>query len=152
MRGHLQLIRSVVAKRHQFRQLRQSQRLSIAQFAAELRRLTRSGEFGDTLDDNLRDQFVCGLNNDLIRQRLFVEEKLDYNRCLSITTALEAVERNTAVVDGSMARGSSGVDGLHKLNVSQCVACGRSGHQGVDYRFKSFMCRNCRKLGHLERD
>ena len=38
----------------------------MAEYVAELRRLTKHCEFGAYLDDALRDRFVCGLRSETI--------------------------------------------------------------------------------------
>ena len=64
--------------------------------------MARFCKFGSNLSENLRDQFVCGLRSDTIRQRLFAEDDaLTYNNAVKLATSLEAAERNAAVVDAA---------------------------------------------------
>ena len=46
---------------------------SIAEYVAELRRLSTHCKFDGYLEDELCDQLVCELRNDNIREKLFVE-------------------------------------------------------------------------------
>ena len=43
---------------------------SVATFVSELRTLAQTCNFGDFLGDMLRDQLVCGINDDYIQRRL----------------------------------------------------------------------------------
>lgn len=150
---HLQPIPSIVAERYKFRQCRQLAGQSISVYVAELKRLARTCQFTESLDDNLRDQLVCGLNKDYIRQRLFTEQELKFNNALAIAKALEAAEQNAAVVEGNAAgvRNIGVIDGVHTLSMTRCTACGSGGHQEPTCKFLYFTCHCCGKMGHLER-
>lgn len=51
----------VIAVHFHFYKRTQNQQESVAQFVAELRWLATHCQFGDNLDEALRDWFVCGL-------------------------------------------------------------------------------------------
>ncbi|KAL4708146.1 hypothetical protein ACJJTC_009925 [Scirpophaga incertulas] len=118
-----------------FRQRRQRSDETVAQYITELKKLSRYCDFGSILEDNLRDQLVCGLHNETIRQRLFAENNLTYGGAIKLAGALEAAERDAAVVD----RMTSSVEippGLH-VRAPPCVArrhlrrvCPRAGSSG----------------------
>ncbi|KAK9696178.1 hypothetical protein QE152_g32079 [Popillia japonica] len=57
------------------------------------RNLAKSCEFKQTLDDNLRDQFVSGLHNEVSKQRLFSEKKLNYVSAYNLARDMEAAEK-----------------------------------------------------------
>ena len=65
---------------------------SVADFVAELRRLARNCQFGDFLDEALRDRLVCGLQNEAIQRRLLTEAKLTFAGALELAKAQEAAE------------------------------------------------------------
>lgn len=71
---HLQPKPSILAERYKFRQRRQMTGERIAGYVAELKRLSKYCDFGKSLEENLRDQFICGVGSDVIRQRLFAEK------------------------------------------------------------------------------
>ncbi|XP_061728385.1 uncharacterized protein K02A2.6-like [Cydia pomonella] len=107
MSHHLQPAPSALAERFRFRQRRQSADETIAGYVAELKRLSRYCKFGEKLDDNMRDQFVCGIRSDIIRQRLFAEsDDVTYARAVKVATALEAAERDAAAVEAKGSRES----------------------------------------------
>ncbi|XP_037292552.1 uncharacterized protein LOC119188792 [Manduca sexta] len=163
---HLQPKPSIMAERYKFRQRRQQSGETVSQFVAELKRLSRQCEFKETLNDNLRDQFVCGLTSDVIRQRLFAESDLSYSYAVTLAMSLEAAERDSAAVEGNKANTSQGADGLYditvanyqhagsgatKENAGSCSICGIFGHRAMRCRYKHFKCNDCGKVGHLKR-
>lgn len=191
MKDYLQPNPSFLAERYKFRQCRQADGQSIASFVAELKRLSRHCEFENTLDDNMRDQFVCGIKSDLIRQRLFAEEKVTYKKAISLACTLEAAERDSHVVENkngtsseinaiayrsSLASGGGGVgverewnrggagggneidrsvNKLESVNVNApragCWSCGEPTHRQFECKYRSFICTNCNKTGHLRK-
>ncbi|XP_047986786.1 uncharacterized protein LOC125226742 isoform X2 [Leguminivora glycinivorella] len=181
LRKHLQPKRSVMAERYHFRQRRQNKDESITQYIAELKKLAKHCDFDSSLEDNLRDQLVCGLRSDVIRQRLFAEDGLKYDRAVQLACALEGAERDAAAVDqagSSEGRGpAEGTAAVHALAASAaraqqwhgrrrgagaavarrpsgaalCNVCGASDHASTECRFKNFVCRLCGNKGHLKR-
>ena len=54
---------------------------SIAEYVAELRRLSTNCKFGATLNDALRDRLVCGMRNTSAQKRLLAEADLTFTGC-----------------------------------------------------------------------
>lgn len=132
---HLQPKPSIMAERYKFRQRRQAYDESIVQYLAALKKLAKDCEFKDTLTDNLRDQFVCGVSSDLIRQRLFSEPDLTYAKALSLATSLEAAERDAAAVDSSTtSKGGAVTSAVHALKASAATAAARGARGAVEQR------------------
>ncbi|KAJ0169462.1 hypothetical protein K1T71_015049 [Dendrolimus kikuchii] len=122
LRNHLQPSPSVLAERFRFRQRRQNSDENVNNYVAELKRLARTCNFKDSLNENLRDQFVCGLQNDIFRQRLFAEdESLTFIKAVQVAISLEAAERDAAAVEVRSVPGMSQSVELH------AVREGRSG-------------------------
>ena len=72
----------VIAERFHFYQRSQALCESVADFAADLRRLSIHCEFkADWCDAALRDRFVCGLRNEATQKRLLAEDKLTMVPC-----------------------------------------------------------------------
>lgn len=178
MRKHLQPKQSVMAERYRFRQRRQASDEKVSQYISELKKLSKYCDFAATLEDNLRDQIVCGLRSDLIRQRLFAEDNLTYESAVKLASALEAAERDAAVVEQAGAsvagtvhalsarseqrgRGRSGHAGAGAGRAAaaargpsagrSCAACGSHDHADAGCRFRNYVCRLCGNKGHLKR-
>ncbi|XP_073961708.1 uncharacterized protein [Choristoneura fumiferana] len=101
MQGHLNPKPSLLAERFKFRKRVQQNNESIANFVTDLKKLSKDCSFkGDSLKENLRDQFVCGLVNDDIRQKLFTEDdSITFDKAYRLAVAMEAAETNAALVD-----------------------------------------------------
>ncbi|XP_050562620.1 uncharacterized protein LOC118270762 [Spodoptera frugiperda] len=105
---HLEPTPSVLAERYRFKQRRQASEENVAAYVAELKKLARHCKFKEGLNENLRDQFVCGLRSDIIRQRLFAEaDTISYTDAVRLAISLEAAERDAAAVE-SNGRGNGG--------------------------------------------
>ncbi|RVE46453.1 hypothetical protein evm_008920 [Chilo suppressalis] len=149
---HLQPKRSVVAERYYYRQRRQFKTETILQYISELKRLTKFCNFGATLEENLRDQLVCGLASDVIRQRLFAEDNLDYANAVRLACAMEAAERRSggAARSREFVRERGWRDGSTRI-YERCKVCGSVDHPWEECRFKRFVCGKCKQRGHLRR-
>ena len=77
MKKHFEPKPLVIAEHFNFHRCSQQTGESAKDFVAELRRLTIHCEFGNRLDEALRDRFVCGLNNETIQKRLKTEKEFD---------------------------------------------------------------------------
>ena len=66
----------VIGQRFIFHQRTQKPGEPINQFLMELRRLAHTCEFGQFLEEALRDRLVCGLNNSSIQKKLLSEKDL----------------------------------------------------------------------------
>ena len=60
----------VIAERHKFYEATQHQGEHVKEYIARLRRMTEFCEFGNFLEEALRDKFVCGLRSHAIRKQL----------------------------------------------------------------------------------
>ncbi|KAL0818948.1 hypothetical protein ABMA28_008247 [Loxostege sticticalis] len=175
MTEHLQPKPSILAARYIFRQRMQRLGESVTQYVSELKRLSRPCDFKDTLNENLRDQFVCGIRSETIRQRLFAEENLDWTNATKLANIIESAARDASVVfseetdnrdagsRSTLARSSIGVGPgapgdvyrvtgeMDRMRIAECTACGETGHRWSECRYRNFDCSRCRKIGHLRR-
>ena len=68
--SHLDPKPSMIVERFKFNSRFRRDGETVAQFLAELRNLARYCDYGQSLDDMLRDRLVCGINDGKIQQRL----------------------------------------------------------------------------------
>ena len=78
-----------IAERFAFHKREQLPEEKINDFVIELRKLAQSCDFGDFLEQALRDRFVCGLTNTNMQKRLLTEKNLTLERAISLATAME---------------------------------------------------------------
>ena len=85
----------VIAERFRFYQRSQAEGESVAEFAADLRRLTIRCNFGDFLPQALRDKFVCGVRNNAIQKRLLTaEDTLTVDKALEMAQGMETADHD----------------------------------------------------------
>ncbi|XP_073960959.1 uncharacterized protein [Choristoneura fumiferana] len=127
LRQHLQPTPSSLAERYRFRQKRQEPGEDVASYVAELKKLARYCKFASNLNESLRDQFICGLRSDVIRQRLFAEDdSVTFVGAVKLASSLEAAERNAAMVECT-STGNSVESGDTRAVHALTPIAGRSG-------------------------
>lgn len=67
---------SVIAERFRFHKREQRSNRTDRIYVAELRKLSIHCNFGETLNDTIRDRFVCGIKNESVQKRLLAESAL----------------------------------------------------------------------------
>lgn len=83
---------SILLRRKEFLQARQSQKETITEFTCRLRRLAKDCNFGASTNELLRDIFVCGVRDDKLGEKLLTEDASTLTFELAIRKA-EAFER-----------------------------------------------------------
>ena len=146
LKAHFQQKPLLIAERYRFYQRTQAIGESVQDYVADLRRLAITCEFGDFLDQALRDRFVCGLKTDSIQKRLLAEDGLTITRALEIAQGMEAAAANAK--DLKVAAGSTPILQT-SLTTTCCHRCGKNDHQGWDCRFRQAKCHKCGKIGHI---
>ena len=91
LKDHLKPRRLTVAERYKFHQRNQKEGEDVTTFEAELRRLASTCNFGDFLDEALRDQLVCGIKNCNTQRKLLSEER-SFVQAMHIALADEAAD------------------------------------------------------------
>ncbi|CAH1988506.1 unnamed protein product [Acanthoscelides obtectus] len=98
-----------------FRLRKQEPGESLAQYSAALKKLAKTCQFGDSLEDHLTDQFLYGLRSDSIRQQLFTEKDLNYIKAVRIALNMEAAEKNSLMVEEAKSS-SMALVAVHKVS------------------------------------
>jgi hypothetical protein len=164
LKAHFEPKPLVIAQRFHFHRRNQLGNESIAEYVAELRKMSTFCEFGDQLDNALRDRLVCGLKSDAIQKRLLAVKDLTFKEALDMAQGMEAADRNTK--DLQITDAVSSVHQLaksrprpqHQLrstpatkggNNQPCYRCGKMNHQPHRCRFIDAICRACGKKGHI---
>ena len=93
LQSHFQPKPLLIAERFHFHRRDQAADESIAEYVAELRRLSTNCEFGATLNDALRDRLVCGMRNTSAQKRLLAEADLTFKKALELSQGMEAAEK-----------------------------------------------------------
>ena len=143
---------------------------SIATYVAALRKLTEYCDFGDNLNNMLRDRLVCSVNDERIQRRLLSEVDLTFERAFKLAQAAESADKDTRHLKARDAGTSS--PGIHyqaskpqalwKKNLKkqhstpqtpkqQRYVCWRCGgdHLAPNCRHMDVICKSCQKEGHF---
>lgn len=146
MRQHVQPAPSALAERYRFRQRRQNIGENVSTYVAELKRLSKYCKFGTHLNEDLRDQFICGLHSDVVRQRLFAEEDtVTFTEAVKLATSLEAAERDAAIVEQQRTiRSSNEAGAVHAVTYAGRGgrSVGRGQRRGTDIGAQRFLPGN----------
>ena len=161
LRRHFDPKPLVIAERFHFHRREQASGVSINDYVAELRRLATHCDFGDYLEQVLRDRLVCGIRHENTQKRLLSEADLSLSRAIDIARSIEATEMQTSQFKGTSStpvlkitqtvRSARVPDTRPGIPAKQgkCTRCGRANHKAKDCRHRNSECFKCHKTGHL---
>ena len=152
MKNHLNPKPLIIAERFKFHRRNQGENESISQYVAELRKLSEKCDFGDYLEQALRDRLVCGLVSEKIQQRLLSEADLSLKKAFEIAQGMETAQKETHEmrVSASVSQGGE-IGQVNVISRRSCTRCGKGGHHPDKCFFKDQECRACRRKGHIAR-
>ncbi|KAL2089316.1 hypothetical protein ACEWY4_014004 [Coilia grayii] len=127
----------VIAERFRFHRRNQGEGETVAQYVAVLKRLSEHCEFGDYLEDALRDRFVCGLRSETVQKRLLTERELTFQKAIE-----HAVSADVQQLSSSLK-----VNAVFSQN-EKCRRCGKANHTDDDCWYKNRECHQCGRKGH----
>lgn len=145
LKDHLSPKPLVTAERFRFYKRQQNEGENIMTYVAELRKHTEHCNFGDYLNDALRDQLVCGIRSENIQKRLLSTPELTLTKAVNIAVGMETAAKDAEEFQSRLPASPS----LHGL-FTTCYRCGNSNHSADTCRFKSVSCRGCGKQGHIQ--
>lgn len=159
-----------IAERFRYNQRNQTADETVSQYLADLRRLASTCEFGNHLDEVLRDRFVCGLRSDQQKKRLLSEDGLTLTKAVELASSMEMADRDVHSLhhNGSSTaqsevnytssnrkatsqRGGQSSSHNGKAPSTPCPRCGGTGHWGSHCQHKTSKCFNCNNTGHLSK-
>ncbi|XP_021359256.1 uncharacterized protein K02A2.6-like [Mizuhopecten yessoensis] len=94
LKTHLSPRPLVIAERFRFHKHDQKEGEAVRDYVAQIRKLSEHCEFGDTLQEALRECLVCGLLNDSIQKKLLSVRELNYQNAVDIAIAMETDTRD----------------------------------------------------------
>uniref|UniRef100_A0AAV2L3S7 Retrotransposon gag domain-containing protein n=1 Tax=Knipowitschia caucasica TaxID=637954 RepID=A0AAV2L3S7_KNICA len=110
----------VIAERFRYRKCVQKSGQTATEYAAELRQLAAKCDFGDRLDEALRDGFVSGVSSEACQRKLLSEDRLTFARAVELAVNMETAHR-----DAQQLRTGDDVTAVHK-----CKWCWPAAIQG----------------------
>ena len=145
----------IIAERFAFHKRDQLPEEKVNDFLIKLRRLARMCDFGEFLEQALRDRFVCGLANTDLQKRLLTEKNLTLERAIAVATAMETAvlepqERKETVVPPRRTEEEE-INRIGSQRYSgHYYCCGKKGHMVSQCRFRMYRCHKCNKISHLQ--
>ena len=137
MKAHREPKPSVIVQRYQFNSRQRSTSETVAEYVAAFRKPAEHCNFGDTLDEMLRDRLVCGIANAAVQKRLLTEPELTFTKAVTIAQAVELAEKGS--------RGLQSVrdppKDIHKF--SHLTNSKKSSHKQVDVGKDKSSTGNC---------
>ena len=97
LKNHFAPKKLVIAARYQFHNCTQREGESVTAFAANLKHLASTCQFGTHLNEALRDRFVCGLRSKETQKKLLTEEHT-FDATLKVALGAEAAEKDVAAL------------------------------------------------------
>lgn len=99
--------------------------------------------------ENLRNQLVCGIKNEVTRQRLFAEDdNITYSKAVKLAIAFEAAERDAGAVEQ---RVNTSIDICTVTGSFICMTCGEDWLETDNCKYKNYECSNCKGMSHFRR-
>ena len=162
---HFKPTPSVIVEHFKFHSRVRKAGESVATFVSELRSLSEYCNFGDSLEDMIRDRLVCGINDNGMQQRLLAEPDLTYAKAVELSLSAESAAQNMCELkvksEGNPSTRSPQQE-VYKTTVSPargsprpplvCYRCGNRGHASNKCRIsRDVVCHHCGKQGHLQR-
>ena len=145
MRSHYHPRPSAIVQRYSFNSRSRKEGETLSMYVAELRKISAECEYGEALNEMIRDRLVCGVNDGRIQRRLLADPDLTFEKAMALAQAMEAADKN--VHDLQASTGQS-LHAIHRL-AKECKHCGKRNHMEKDCRHKDAECYRCRKKGHI---
>lgn len=150
LQDHLSPKPVVIAERYRFWTVRQKAGQSVSQYLAELRRLAEKCQFGDFLNDALRDMFVIGLLDTAVQKKLLSETQLTLNKAYQVAMSHESAVQQVEEIQSASKQQVNKVKEHRGPKVrKRCYRCGGTSHEPNDCFFREKLCFTCGCKGHV---
>ena len=167
MKAHREPRPSVIVQRYQFNSRQRLPSESMAEYIAALQKLAEFCNYGESLDEMLRDRFVCGIAHPAVQKRLLAEPDLTLTKAVTVAQAVELAEKGAQQLQLPVDKEAKEVHKFSttnsqpradtrkkdsssggKASSTSCYRCGGK-HNQQTCRFKSETCHFCNKRGHI---
>lgn len=126
----------------------------MAAYVARLRELAQFCEYGETLEDMLRDRLVCGIQDERWQRQLLAVPELKFKDAFEKVQSYEAAEANAKTLSTKKSEQLTWTPAEQpsstKGRAAPCYRCG-GRHAAQGCRFRDTICNFCKKRGHLAR-
>ncbi|XP_064624576.1 uncharacterized protein K02A2.6-like [Lineus longissimus] len=173
LESHFAPVENTIAARVRFRKRSQHTNETIDQFVTNLRELAIPCNYGDRLDEMVRDQIVEKTNNPKCQERLLLEKDPSLEKALTNARRVEQAQKESKTMGKEAAKSEDTVHAMkahhkkpsHRQSFSKptrptpftdnrsCYRCGSRSHlaNSKDCRATQVTCHACGKKGHLQK-
>ena len=162
LQEHLNPKPLVIAERFRFHHRNQQEGETVAQYMAALRKHSERCDFGDYLEQALRDRLVCGLRSEIVQRRLLSEKDLTLQKAYDLAHSLETASRRASELQASAKATTQVSKDIQRVAPGRptnagvsppqcCYRCGKAGHHPDKCHYRLQKCRGCGKRGHIVR-
>ncbi|UYV71900.1 hypothetical protein LAZ67_9000991, partial [Cordylochernes scorpioides] len=138
---------NIIYERFVFQKMDQKSGETISKYIIRLKEQAQRCNFGDFLQESLRDRFVAGIIDTPTQKKLLQEEGLTFEGALDIALSAESADNDLHNLKRSEDAHRS-PQHLHAIN-NPCKHCGKNNHLHYNCFFKSANCRVCGRVGHI---
>jgi hypothetical protein len=101
LKNHLKPKSLVIAERFQFHKRNQGETETVSEYMAELRRLASKCQFGDYLEEALRDRLVCGLQSGAVQKKLLEVNDLTVHKAYEVAHGEDLARKQVGELQAS---------------------------------------------------
>lgn len=165
---HFEPVNFEAAERARFNLLVRDSSETIRDFVLKLQKQASKCNFGDQLQDALRDRLIAGINNTILQKKMLLADTPTFstlrtlcqkfeelNKTVEVPTVmLHNAQRQPKFASKSSAKiqtfksTNSNTKEVKKLN--ECFSCGGK-HYRSECKFRNAKCNKCHKTGHIQR-
>lgn len=142
---------SKFVQRFKFNRRDQLPNETLADYLAELRRLSEHCEFTD-LEEMLLDRLICGMRDERLQRRLLADADLTFKKVKDAALADESANKNISELKANYNTGQQVESTINKQHESKRRACFRcnGSHFPETCTHIQAECKYCKKIGHVE--
>ena len=150
--------KKVISNRALFRERKQEQGETVSDFVMQLKKLCLNCDYGEKVNEELRDQFIIGLKSSKLKKDLMLSDSISFEEAYTKALQDEAykdldpdpqVPSQTFRVQKRRIAASTSRKKERRDN-NKCYRC-NGEHDPKTCGFKTLQCFNCKKFGHAKR-
>ena len=161
LQEHLNPKPLVIAEQFRFHH-RNQQGETVAQYMAVLRKHSELCDFGDYLEQAIRDRLVCGLRSEIVQRKLLSEKHLTLQKAYDLAHSLETARRRASELQASAKATTQVSKDIQRVAPGRptnagvsppqcCYRWGKAGHHPDKSHYRLQKCRGCGKRTHIVR-
>ena len=172
---HFNIKKNIPYERSVFREAKQETNESLDQFITRLRKLTTYCEYGNNVNDEIRDEVIHTCKSTKLQTRLLQEQDLTLEKVENIGRIMKQSTKQSKNIEEPLHEANADIDEVNKIvkqpyksknryksqdykkaykqphsKEKTCTRCGKQGHLSHNCKcMQGKKCLKCGKLGHF---